>query len=80
MPLCQAEHVSVLPFYALAAGFLTGKYRSDADLSKSPRGAKVKSAYLNPRGARILAALDQVASALYSPTSRASTVTSSRTR
>ncbi len=46
--------------YSLASGFLTGKYRSERDLSKSPRGATVKK-YLNDRAFRILRALDQVA-------------------
>lgn len=56
-PLCRAQGLGVIPFYGLAKGFLTGKYRSEADLGKSPRGAGVKD-YLNPRGMRILAALD----------------------
>lgn len=59
-PLCVRERVAVIPYYSLAAGFLTGKYRSEADLSKSARGAKAKN-YLNERGFRILAALDAVA-------------------
>ncbi|MCO5125205.1 MAG: aldo/keto reductase [Rhizobacter sp.] len=59
-PLCRAESLGVIPFYGLAKGFLTGKYRSEADLGKSPRGASVKG-YLNPRGMRILGALDAVA-------------------
>jgi aryl-alcohol dehydrogenase-like predicted oxidoreductase len=59
-PLCVTEGIAVIPYYSLASGFLTGKYRSEADLSKSPRGAKAKG-YLNPRGMRILAALDDVA-------------------
>jgi aryl-alcohol dehydrogenase-like predicted oxidoreductase len=59
-PLCVRERLAVIPYYSLAAGFLTGKYRSEADLSKSARGAKAKN-YLNDRGFRILAALDQVA-------------------
>lgn len=61
-PLCTARNVGVINFYALAAGFLTGKYRSEADAAKSARGAKTTSLYLNPRGLRILDALDQVAS------------------
>ncbi len=61
-PLCRAEGLGVINFFGLARGFLTGKYRSEADLAKSPRGAGVK-AYLNPRGLGILAALDQVAEA-----------------
>ena len=60
-PLCLACGVGVINFYALAAGFLTGKYRSAADAGKSPRGASTTAKYLNPRGLRILAALDQVA-------------------
>jgi aryl-alcohol dehydrogenase-like predicted oxidoreductase len=50
----------VIPYYALAAGFLTGKYRSEADFAKSPRGGRMPG-YLNQRGRRILAALDAVA-------------------
>jgi aryl-alcohol dehydrogenase-like predicted oxidoreductase len=59
-PLCRAEGVGVINFFGLAKGFLTGKYRSEADLGKSPRGAGIK-AYLNQRGLRILAALDAAA-------------------
>jgi len=59
-PLALKEHLGVIPYYSLASGFLTGKYRSEADLSKSPRGQAVKK-YLNERGFRILHALDQVA-------------------
>lgn len=60
-PLCVKENVGVISYYSLASGFLSGKYRSDADLDKSKaRGAKVKN-YLNPRGLRVLAALDEVA-------------------
>ena len=58
--LCVAQDVGVICFYALASGFLTGKYRSEADLSKSPRGRGAKR-YLDARGLRILAALDEVA-------------------
>ena len=60
-PLCVARNVGVINFYALAAGFLTGKYRSEADVGKSLRGAKTTSLYLNPRGLRIVDALEQVA-------------------
>jgi aryl-alcohol dehydrogenase-like predicted oxidoreductase len=62
-PLIRAEQIGVINFYGLAAGFLTGKYRSADDAAKSTRGAKVVSTYLNPRGLRILAALDGVAEA-----------------
>jgi aryl-alcohol dehydrogenase-like predicted oxidoreductase len=59
-PLCLEKRLGVIPYYALASGFLTGKYRSEADLSKSPRGEGIKK-YLNDRGFRILKALDRVA-------------------
>jgi aryl-alcohol dehydrogenase-like predicted oxidoreductase len=59
-PLCQAEGLGVINYYALGAGFLTGKYRSEADLSKSTRGGGVKK-YLNERGLGVLKALDDVA-------------------
>jgi aryl-alcohol dehydrogenase-like predicted oxidoreductase len=58
--LCQREQIGVITYFSLAKGFLSGKYRGEADLSKSPRGDGVK-AYLNPRGFRILDALAAVA-------------------
>lgn len=61
-PVCLQNHVSVINYYALAAGFLTGKYRNENDLGKSVRGGRAGS-YLNERGLRILKALDQVAAA-----------------
>ena len=60
-PLCQAQNVSVINFYTLAAGFLTGKYRQTGDSTKSARGTNVTTRYLNERGLKILAALDLVA-------------------
>lgn len=60
-PLCLKRGVGVINFYALAAGFLTGKYRSEADVGKSARGANTTKKYLNARGLRILGALDAVA-------------------
>ncbi len=60
--LCMAQDVGVITYFSLAKGFLSGKYRSEADLGKSPRGQGVK-AYLNPRGFRILAALDEISAA-----------------
>jgi aryl-alcohol dehydrogenase-like predicted oxidoreductase len=59
-PICQEKGVGVISYYSLASGFLTGKYRSEEDLSKSVRGQGVKK-YLNERGFRILKALDEVA-------------------
>ena len=57
--LCRKEQLGVIPYFALASGFLTGKYRSEADFAKSPRGGSMKQR-LNDRGRRILAALDKV--------------------
>ncbi len=59
-PLVLKEGIGVIPYYSLASGFLTGKYRPDGDFTQSPRGAGVK-AMLDERGLRILAALDEVA-------------------
>jgi aryl-alcohol dehydrogenase-like predicted oxidoreductase len=59
-PLCLEKRLGVIPYYSLASGFLTGKYRSENDLSKSARGHGIKK-YLNERGFRILQALDEVA-------------------
>jgi len=58
--ICQREEIGVITYSSLAKGFLSGKYRSAEDLTKSPRGGGVKD-YLNPRGFRILDALDAVA-------------------
>ena len=52
--------LGVITYYSLASGFLTGKYRTQADLGQSPRGGGVKK-YMTPRGMRILDALDPVA-------------------
>lgn len=57
--LVTGEGLAVLPYYSLASGFLTGKYRGDADMNKSPRGQGIKK-YLDERGLRILAAMDKV--------------------
>ena len=58
--VAQAHGLGVLPFYGLANGFLSGKYRSEADLAKSIRGDRVAE-YLDARGLAVLAALDAVA-------------------
>lgn len=60
--LCLAERLAVVPYYGLAAGFLTGKYRSAADFGKSVRGSRMDR-YMTDRGAAVLAALDSVAQA-----------------
>ena len=59
-PLCEDYALGVISYFSLAAGFLTGKYRSEEHLSKSARGRMVKK-YLNDRGKRILKALDETA-------------------
>jgi aryl-alcohol dehydrogenase-like predicted oxidoreductase len=58
-PLCLEQNVGVISYYSLASGFLSGKYRSESDLTKSARGGGVKK-YLDERGFRILNALDEV--------------------
>ena len=63
VPVCVRENVSILPYFGLASGFLTGKYRSPADFSKSPRGAAPRmDKFLQGKGLVVLAALDGVAS------------------
>ncbi|WP_107310635.1 aldo/keto reductase [Burkholderia metallica] len=59
-PVVRDLKLGVVNYYALASGFLSGKYRSEADLKKSVRGDRV-AGYLNERGLRILAALDAAA-------------------
>ena len=59
-PLVRREQIGVINYYALASGFLTGKYRTEADLTKSPRGRGVKK-YLDTRGLGVIAALDDIA-------------------
>jgi aryl-alcohol dehydrogenase-like predicted oxidoreductase len=59
-PVCMKYGLGVVSYFSLASGFLTGKYRSEPDLLKSPRGQMVKR-YMDARGFRILDALDEVA-------------------
>lgn len=59
-PIVAEHKLTVFPYYALAAGFLTGKYRSEADFSKSPRGQGAAK-YLNTQGFNVLKTLDQIA-------------------
>ncbi len=61
-PLCLEEEIGVIPYYALAAGFLTGKYRSKADLEGSSRGGTVKP-YLTRENLALLSRMDDLASA-----------------
>lgn len=60
--MCLRENIGVVPYYSLASGFLSGKYRTEADLGQSVRGSRV-AGYLDERGLRILAALDSVSAA-----------------
>jgi aryl-alcohol dehydrogenase-like predicted oxidoreductase len=61
--VCIKHGIAVVPYYGLAAGFLTGKYRTAADLAGKARGGPGAAAdYLNARGLKVLAALDAVAS------------------
>ena len=59
-PLCEREGLAVITYYSLASGFLTGKYRSLADLEGTAR-AHTNKKYLNPRGERILSVLSEQA-------------------
>src|SRR5690606_34110554 len=61
--LCVERNVGVLPFYGLASGFLTGKYRGPADVGKSVRGERM-APFMTDRGFAVLAALDAVAAEL----------------
>jgi aryl-alcohol dehydrogenase-like predicted oxidoreductase len=58
--VCLERGLGVLPYFGLASGFLTGKYRSEADFGKSVRGDRM-AGYLTDRGRRVIAALDEVA-------------------
>ena len=60
-PLCHDRQVGVIPYFSLAAGFLTGKYRTQADLTKSVRGPRTAGKYLTDKGRAVLDALDDVA-------------------
>jgi aryl-alcohol dehydrogenase-like predicted oxidoreductase len=66
-PLCVREGLGVINYFGLARGFLSGKYRSEADLAKSPRGPGVQQIAFNERGWRVLAALDAAAARLNAP-------------
>ena len=58
--MCRESQLGVIPYFSLASGFLTGKYRSEQDTVSRSRGSRVQK-YLNPRGLRILDALDEIA-------------------
>lgn len=61
LPICQKEGLGVINYYSLAAGFLTGKYRTESDKQKSVRGSGAVSRYFNEKGHKILEAVDVVA-------------------
>ncbi len=60
MPLCTREEIGIMPYFPLASGFLTGKYRTSADKTKSVRGGGAVK-HLDGKGKPVLAALDAVA-------------------
>ena len=59
--MCLDQQIGVVTYFALACGFLSGKYRTPADAAKSARGKGIVEKFLHLRGLRILAALDDVA-------------------
>jgi aryl-alcohol dehydrogenase-like predicted oxidoreductase len=61
-PLCVDEEIGVFPYYTLAAGFLTGKYRNKADTEGKARGGRVET-YLNDKNLALLDRMDKVAQA-----------------
>lgn len=66
LPLIEKSDFAVIPYYALASGFLTGKYRGEEDQNKSPRGGGMKQ-YFNDRGWAILKAMDEVSEEINAP-------------
>jgi len=62
--VCRDRRIGVVPYFALASGFLSGKYRSEADAAKSMRGNTVVQKYLNDKGRKVLDALDAVSARL----------------
>ena len=69
-PVAVRYGLGVIPYFSLASGFLTGKYRSEADLKASPRGGGIGGKYLNDRGRAVLGALDAAAHAYQSTPAR----------
>ena len=68
-PVAAEMGLGVIPYWSLASGYLTGKYRSEADLGKSPRGGSVKK-YMDSNGPKVLAALDEIAGGLHAKPSQ----------
>ena len=63
LPICRAANVSVIPYYALAAGFLTGKYRKGQPLPSTARASNVNTRYMNDKGFAVIEQLDAAAKA-----------------
>jgi aryl-alcohol dehydrogenase-like predicted oxidoreductase len=63
-PLCVQHNIGIIPYYSLAAGFLTGKYKSEKDVEKNPARAGGVKKYLNEKGFRILKVLNEIAAEL----------------
>jgi aryl-alcohol dehydrogenase-like predicted oxidoreductase len=63
-PLCLEQGLGVIPYFSLAAGFLSGKYKRDGDLPKTARAAGVQKTYMNDRGFAVLGAVEKVAEAV----------------
>jgi len=61
LPICQKNNVSVIPYYALAAGFLTGKYRPGQQLPDTARAGGVQKNYMNERGFAVLEKVERLA-------------------
>jgi aryl-alcohol dehydrogenase (NADP+) len=59
--LCERHGLACIPYFGLARGFLTGKYRPDGDDVDSPRATGVRESYFNERGFAVLDALDEIA-------------------
>ena len=66
-PLCEQEDLACLPYFALARGFLSGKYRPGGEQVQSPRAGGVQESYANERGFAVLEALDRIAQAHEAP-------------
>jgi len=63
-PLCLEQEIGVIPYFSLASGFLSGKYRAGEALPKTARAAGVEKTYMNERGFRVLGAVEKVAAAV----------------
>ncbi|MFZ4262962.1 aldo/keto reductase [Sphingobacterium sp. HJSM2_6] len=69
LAIAQENQLGVIPYYALASGFLTGKYKSEADFKQYTRGSGIEKRYWNDRGRRIIIALEEVAAGYHTSAS-----------